>query len=161
VWHSPFFSTGHASTEVLVIHHVPRPDGTEQMPETGASLPSHASALGKVLLAFDSEYEKNVLEGPLRVLTGSTITDPRVLAQQLAEIRRSSIGLEVEEAVVSENAAAAPIYDASGNVIAALALVAPSTEWPPSDTAIAELSVACRSISRELGAPFLPVNSAQ
>jgi DNA-binding IclR family transcriptional regulator len=126
------------------------------MPETGASLPSHASALGKVLLAFDSEYEKDVLEGPLRVLTGSTITDPHVLAQQLAEIRRSSIGLEVEEAVLSENAAAAPIYDASGTVIAALALVAPANEWPMSDAAVEELRMACRSISRELGAPFLP-----
>ena len=38
--------------QVIIIHHEPRPDGTRQMPETGVTIPAHASALGKVLLAY-------------------------------------------------------------------------------------------------------------
>jgi DNA-binding IclR family transcriptional regulator len=52
------------NTDVLVIHHDRRPDGTEQMPETGITLPAHASALGKVLLAYDDDFRTEVLAHP-------------------------------------------------------------------------------------------------
>ena len=42
--------------EVIVIHHEPRPDGSRQMPETGLTIPAHASALGKVLLAYRPDF---------------------------------------------------------------------------------------------------------
>src|SRR5919198_4903961 len=41
--------------DVVVVHHVPRPDGTRQMPEVGIVIPAHACALGKALLAFDPD----------------------------------------------------------------------------------------------------------
>ena len=40
--------------QVLVIHHVFRPDDSLQTVEIGLLLPPHASAIGKVLLAYDS-----------------------------------------------------------------------------------------------------------
>ena len=40
---------------VVVIHHVFRPDDSAQRLETGAVLPAHATALGKVLLAHDDK----------------------------------------------------------------------------------------------------------
>ena len=40
---------------VLVIHHVFRPDNTLQILEVGSHLPPHATALGKVLLAYWDE----------------------------------------------------------------------------------------------------------
>ncbi len=37
--------------EVIILHHGLRPDGSQQMFETGLTVPAHASAMGKVLLA--------------------------------------------------------------------------------------------------------------
>ena len=58
--------------EVIIIHHNRRPDGSQQMPETGLSIPAHASAMGKVLLAYDADY-------------ASTKADLRVLRQEGAD----------------------------------------------------------------------------
>jgi DNA-binding IclR family transcriptional regulator len=38
--------------QVLLVHHVFRPDNSPQVLEVGALLPMHATAMGKVLLAF-------------------------------------------------------------------------------------------------------------
>ena len=77
--------------EVVVVAHEPRPDGTRQMPEVGIVIPAHASALGKALLAFQSDYKAE----DLRSMTGETIIDPSVLADQLERIRSSGIATEV------------------------------------------------------------------
>ena len=87
--------------DVIVVHHVPRPDGTRQMPEVGIVIPAHASALGKALLAFDPDAWPLVLDGAdRRSMTGDTITDPATLEAQMAEIRTSGIATEAEEAVL-------------------------------------------------------------
>ena len=78
--------------EIVVVAHEPRPDGTRQMPEVGIVIPAHASALGKVLLAFQSDYKAE----DLRSMTGETIIDPSVLADQLKRIRSSGIATEAE-----------------------------------------------------------------
>ncbi len=62
-------------TDVLVIHHNLRPDDSQQMLETGVAIPAHASAMGKVLLAYDQGFQQSVFEQPLRSLTGDTVTD--------------------------------------------------------------------------------------
>jgi DNA-binding IclR family transcriptional regulator len=139
--------------EVLIIHHDRRPDGSEQMPETGLTIPSHASALGKVLLALDADHRRDALERPVRTLTGSTVTDAAQLEAEFDRVRRELLGYELEEAVIGENSVAAPVYDSSGAAVAALAIVVPSAEWPPPGAALSQLGDAARNISRELGAP--------
>ena len=67
-------------TDVIVVHHEPRPDGTLQMPEVGIVIPAHASALGKAMLAFDDEALALVLDGDgRRSMTAETVTDAAVL----------------------------------------------------------------------------------
>src|SRR5215218_5185279 len=44
----------HLDGEVLVVHHVFRPDDSVQIVEVGSLLPLHASALGKAIAAFDT-----------------------------------------------------------------------------------------------------------
>ncbi|GAA1735128.1 IclR family transcriptional regulator [Brachybacterium phenoliresistens] len=142
--------------DVIVIHHDRRPDGSEQMPETGITIPSHASALGKILLAYDDAHADEVLASPLTALTADTVTDPTALRRQFEEVRRSACAEEVEEAVIGECALAAPVLAANGDVVAAIALVAPSEEWPLPPSAAASLRDAARMISRELGALSWP-----
>lgn len=142
--------------EVIVIHHNRRPDGSEQMPEIGVTIPSHASALGKVILAFDPPAADLILAGPLRPLTGATIGEPDELAVQLAQVVERGIAHEEDEAVLGEASIAAPIADRSGRVVAAVAVVLPTSEYPPGDTVLNDLREAARNISRELGAPAWP-----
>jgi DNA-binding IclR family transcriptional regulator len=143
--------------DVVVVHHEPRPDGSRQMPEVGIVIPSHASALGKVLLAFDDELSEGVLSGgALRSMTGETVTDPKKLARQLATIRSTGIAEETEEAVLGECSVAAVLSDRLGGAVGALGLVAPSADWPLDDATVGSLRTAARSVSRELGATTWP-----
>ena len=52
--------------------------------------------------------------------------------------------------------ATTPVVDANGIVIAAVAVVFPSTEWPPEDNVLNDLRETARNISRELGAATWP-----
>lgn len=142
--------------EVIVIHHNPRPDGTQQMLEIGISIPAHASAMGKVLLAFDPAAAADALRAPLRSLTADTVTDPALLTEQFAHIVARGIATEQDEAVLGESGLAAPVADRSGAVVASVAVVLPSTEWPPEADVAAALRETARNISRELGAPAWP-----
>jgi len=142
--------------EVIIVHHNRRPDGSQQMPETGLSIPAHASAMGKILLAYDNEYAETVLSKPLRSLTGDTMTDAAKLTLALAQIAERGIATEEDEAVLGESSIAAPVVDGSGAVIAAVAIVLPSSEWPPEDNVLNDLRETARNISRELGATAWP-----
>lgn len=139
--------------EIVVVAHEPRPDGTRQMPEVGIVIPAHASALGKALLAFASGAGPQV---PLRSMTGETITDPAVLAAQLDRVRATGIADEVEEAVLGECSCAAAVFDSSGEVIGAIALVVPAARWPLDPADVDALRDAARTVSRELGSPVWP-----
>ncbi|WP_425003685.1 IclR family transcriptional regulator [Mycolicibacterium sp. S3B2] len=138
--------------EVVVVAHEPRPDGTRQMPEVGIVIPAHASALGKALLAFSPE----ALTGPLRSMTGDTITDPATLAEQLVEVRATGIASEVEEAILGECALAATVFDTTEQPAGAISLVVPAGRWPLPTEAVDALRDTARTVSRELGAPVWP-----
>jgi len=145
--------------EVVVVHHVPRPDGSRQMPEVGIVIPAHACALGKAMLAFDDTAIARTLDDAaegLASMTGDTVTDPAALKTQLDDARLTGLAVEVEEAVLGECGIAAPIADATGRVAGAVALVVPSTEWPVDQGVLDTLRTAARSTSRELGAPRWP-----
>src|SRR5580765_1960405 len=47
--------------EVVVVHHVFRPDAAFQVLEVGAQLPAHATALGKAILAYVPEVDDDLL----------------------------------------------------------------------------------------------------
>ena len=142
--------------DVIVVHHEPRPDGSRQMSEVGFVIPAHASALGKALLAFQP-FTDGRAAGPLRSMTGETIVDRVRLADHLAEITRTGVATEHDEAVLGESSLAAPIFDATGAAVGAIAVVLQSSEWPPAPSLHDDVREAARNISRELGASGWPV----
>ena len=143
-------------TDVLVIHHNLRPDDSQQMLETGVAIPAHASAMGKVLLAYDQGFQRSVFEQPLRSLTGDTVTDVARLTLDLPAIADRGTAFEVDEAVLGESSVAAPVADSRGDIVAAVALVLPTSGGGASDAALDALRETARNISRELGAPAWP-----
>jgi DNA-binding IclR family transcriptional regulator len=142
--------------EVIVIHHEPRPDGSRQMPETGLTIPAHASALGKVLLAYHPAFRERVLAGQVCSLTGETIVDPAELAASLDEVLRAGHALENEEAVLGEASVAAAIADRDGEAVAAVGVVLPADQQPVDPKVLTLLRECARNVSRELGAMSWP-----
>ena len=144
--------------DVIIIQHEPRPDGSRQMPEVGIVIPAHASALGKVLLAYRPDDARRILEGEeLRAMTGETIVEVSKLEKELEAVVATAIATECDEAVLGESGIAAPVFDAAGRTIGAIGVVVPTTDWPVGDTATDALREAARNISRELGSSRWPV----
>ncbi|VXB09097.1 IclR family transcriptional regulator [Aeromicrobium sp. 9AM] len=93
----------------------------------GRQSPLHATASGKVLLAYQpAEVIDSVLDGTLTRFTDSTITDPAKLRKQLAEIAANEFASVVRENEPDLSSVAVPIRDYSNEVIAALAIAAPA-----------------------------------
>jgi DNA-binding IclR family transcriptional regulator len=93
----------------------------------GQGTPLHATSSGKVLLAHAPEaVRKDVLSRELQRFTPSTITDPEALQQQLDRVVGEGWSSTVEEYEIGLSAVAAPVRDASGDVIAALSVSGPS-----------------------------------
>ena len=78
--------------QVLVVHHVFRPDDSLQALEVGALLPAHASALGKVLLAANRYAATELAAGGLPRFTRATITDNDRLTGELDAVDRARLG---------------------------------------------------------------------
>jgi DNA-binding IclR family transcriptional regulator len=142
--------------QVLVVHHVFRPDDTLQTLDVGTLLPLHASSLGKVLLAFGTATLDPPEEG-LRAYTRHTLVDPGELNRALAEIRELGWGAEVQEMSMGDAGIAAPIRGHGGLVVGAIGLSGRvericDHRGRPLPALVALVRDAARAISRELGA---------
>lgn len=121
---------------------------------SGSELTFHASAQGKVMLAFAPRpFKERVLARPLQRFTDKTIVSPRKIEQQLQEIVRLGFASAPEEVGVGLNAVAAPIFDAQDSCIAAVALVGSIQRLPekPRQTEVTQLIETAAQISRMLG----------
>jgi DNA-binding IclR family transcriptional regulator len=90
---------------------------------TRVEVPTHASALGKVLVAYGV---LPLAPGPLVAVTEHTLTDPEALAAQLATIRRRGVASTVDELEVGLTGVAVPVRDGHGDVVAALGISGPT-----------------------------------
>ena len=88
----------------------------------GRSVPYHASALGKVLLAFSAAP---IPAGTLQTKTARTITSRATLNSELEKVRKAGYAIidnELEDGLV---AVAAPVFGHDGNVVAAISISGP------------------------------------
>jgi len=94
--------------------------------ELGTSLPLHAGASSKILLAYQDDYflEKMINEVGIPKLTDHTITDVDDLKQELSKIREQGFAVSDQEADLGVGAISAPIFDHQDTVIAGIAVVA-------------------------------------
>ena len=142
---------------MLVVHHVFRPDDTLQTLDVGALLPLHASALGKVLLAYDASAVAALGDDRFEQYTRRTITSAQALDRALAEVRDNGWAAEVEEMTVGEAGVAAPIRGYGGLVVGAMGISGAvericDAKGRPNSTLVAHVRDAARAVSRDLGA---------
>jgi DNA-binding IclR family transcriptional regulator len=161
---SPFLSDVHAATLATVTlavrdgrHalYLERLSGNRSVPiisTVGTRLPLSTSGVGKVLLAHaPAAVQEEVLAGGLPRLTPHSITQPGILADQLAAVRDDGYATTVEEMTLGACSLAVPVRagGADGTVVAALGVVVPDLrrDRPRLLTA---LHVAARGIGRNL-----------
>lgn len=88
----------------------------------GARVPAHATAMGRVLLAWAADtVVDSVVAAGLRAYTTRTVTDETEFRRVLRQIRQDGWAVVAEELEDGLLSAAAPVRDRSGRVVAALA----------------------------------------
>jgi len=94
----------------------------------GASLPLHAGASSKVLMAFlpEREWGPIIAREGLPRFTPHTITDRKILTSQLREIRCRGYAFSDQEVDRDVRAVAAPILNPRGELIAGLTVAGPA-----------------------------------
>lgn len=121
----------------------------------GRHTPLHASSTGKVLLAFLPEPDlKQVFLEKRAEFTEHTITDLKTLKAELIKIRNRGYATGLEELEIGLNAVAAPIYDISGGVVAAVSVTGPPSRISVEriESKVADQVVNCaKQISIEIG----------
>lgn len=141
----------------LVVHHVFRPDDTLQTLDVGTLLPLHATALGKILLAFDANAAACLADDDLEPFSKKTITSRHALTRALAQIRDAGWADEVEELTVGEAGVAAPIRGYGGLLVGSIGVSGAvervcNSKGRPNPALVAHVRDAARAVSRDLGA---------
>jgi IclR family KDG regulon transcriptional repressor len=96
----------------------------------GERMPLHAGSSGKAILAFMSpDLVKPILSKPLERMTPNTITNRRTLLKELESIRARGYATSHGERFGDALGLAAPIFDASGKVVAALNVAGPNMRF--------------------------------
>jgi DNA-binding IclR family transcriptional regulator len=97
-------------------------------PRVGSEVPVHATAVGKLYLAFAPDAV-SMPDGTLRRFTPSTPTSRRALEREVARARRRGFAENREEWMAGVAVVAAPVL-AGGRMHATIALAAPSVRLP-------------------------------
>ena len=119
--------------------------------DVDATLPAHATAVGKVLLAFSpTRITDGLLAKGLTQFTRYTIVTPEKFRHNLATIRQAHVAVSSGELEIGNHGVAMPVF-ADGKVLAAIEV---QVGDPQNDLArvAPALAVACGGLSRELTA---------
>ena len=117
--------------DVYYLKKVETPLRSRTVTVEGRSLPAYATGVGKALLAdYQLPQLKALYYDGLYPLTEHTITDFRLLADQLAEIRASGLCYECEESTRGIRCIGVPLRK-SGKVVAALSV---ASRWSATTT---------------------------
>ncbi len=149
---------------VLSIEKYGSPQPVGMMAPLGGILPVHCTGVGKALLAYQDEELLKRLAGPegLERFTANTLTSLGQLRKELARVRGEGYAVDNEEAVEGLRCVAAPLFDHTGQVVAAFSVAGPAARLTMARVpAIARLvRETAREISFRLGFRGLPGSPA-
>lgn len=119
-----------------------------------AAIAAYCTATGRVLLAHASRDALDHYFSRVQLLsyTRYTVTDINQIHDLLARVRRDGYAINDQEFVTGSTGVAAPVFEASGAVVAALNLGAPTTRYVERREALLlAVRSAADGISRALG----------
>lgn len=120
----------------------------------GEHMPLHAGSSGKALLAFmPPEDVERVLSRPLEKMTSATVTSRESILKELKDIRAQGFATSHGERFEDVIGAAAPVFDNTGKVVAAINVAGPGMRF--TDQSVADLQPQlvrlANQVSRMLG----------
>ena len=90
----------------------------------GYRLPAHASAQGRLTLAFSpADVQQRVLSRKLQAYTPATLTDPAKVRERLALIRKQLYEVAMDETQLGISAVGAPILNFENDLVGVIAVV--------------------------------------
>jgi len=140
--------------DIVYLDKVDGARGLQMRSRVGLASPAGATAMGKAMIAFlPEEAWSRYLDG-VEPRTANTITSAEAFAAALNEVRRTGVAFDREENEEGICCVAAPVRDATGEVIAAVSLSGAVIFLPTGRlNALAEDIMECAAgISRDLGA---------
>lgn len=121
---------------------------------SGSRVPLHATAIGKLFLAFLPEQKRSALFSHLEFApyTPQTLTRPAALEVEIDRIRHERVAIDREEHLVGVVCIAAPVFNARGEIVAGLAIQAPAARMAVADAYRhrTALVAAARALGRSL-----------
>lgn len=137
-----------------LVHHVFRPDDSDQELLVGRTIPAHATALGKILLAGSPMLAHRGGDA-LEMFTSNTIASAKLLARELITVRKRGWAAGIEEYQTGLAGVAAPIRGAGGRVVAAIGLSGRADRLiasrdQPKPLLVRQVAETARAISRDL-----------
>jgi DNA-binding IclR family transcriptional regulator len=139
-----------AEPDAITADFAQSPSSVQSVAQIGRPSVSHATATGKIVLAFGGG---GLPPEPLRAFTRRTITDPKVLAREVARVRARGWANAVREREEDLSALAAPVFGAHGELAAVLGLQGPAgrLDRTAMRSALPELLGRARAVSHALG----------
>jgi IclR family pca regulon transcriptional regulator len=143
--------------QIIYIAHVPADRVLSVSVTVGGHDPAATTALGRVLLASQSDawLDGYLSEVQLVPITARTIVEPERLRAELLRVRRQGFALVDQELEEGLRAVAVPIHDGEGRVVAAANVALHASRWPIDairSTLVPKLLAAAAAIDGDLGA---------
>ncbi len=159
--------TGHSARlsimdgdDVVYLNAIEGPLFIEGSWATGRILPPHATAAGKVFLAFlDGDRVDAILEAKgMARMTSNTVCDGDELKRQLALIRKTGSSHSDGELIANLGALGVPIFHAEGKVAGVITIAYPNHLVGPDleSTLASQMHSAARIVSTRLGMVVYP-----
>ncbi len=122
----------------------------------GGRSPAHCTGLGKVLLAFEDppDVDAHFRTRGLHRFTERTLTDVDDLLDHLEAVRERGYALDLGEHEPEVRCVAAPVFDGSGDVVAAISISGPASRLGELDDhreLIERTKRAAQAVSAKLG----------
>jgi DNA-binding IclR family transcriptional regulator len=140
-------------TDVLYLEVLDSPQPVRAYTRPGDRAPAYCMATGKAMLAYASAPVLEAVVRKFEVFTSLTITTREELNHELERVRRKGFAVNRGEWNGGVKGIAAPIFDGSGAVIAAISIGAPGERM--NETLVRNFAPlvldAAKSVSRELG----------
>ena len=136
--------------DAITVDFVPTDRYLQGVTRLGRPSVGHASSAGKVMLAFG---DIPLPRGRLAAFTPKTIVDQRALVEEIERVRDRGYAEAIDERELGLSAVAAPIWGATGDLAAVVALQGPSTRFDRAaiEEAVPLLLTCAERVSRSLG----------
>jgi DNA-binding IclR family transcriptional regulator len=114
----------------LCLVHAPAGAAEAPRPHLRELVPCHCTAAGKALLAWRDQWREAVLSQRLEAFTDRTTVGPHALRRELARTVARGYAVEDREFEPDTRGIGAPVFDDTGEAVAAIAVTAPFERLP-------------------------------